>query len=93
MDILLRDIDPDIKLKLERQARRKKLSLNKYVKTILEDYALNPEIRNVDDKYRQFVDKILLQYQSDFQKTKEVLEENTYLLEKIEDLLRQSEEV
>lgn len=92
MDILLRDIEPDIKMKLEKQARGKQLSLNKYLKKILEDYALNPEIRNVDDKYRLFTDKILSKYQNDIEKMNVALEENTYLLQKIEEMLKERED-
>lgn len=90
MDIYIRGIDEEIKVKLERQAKTKGLSLNKYLKIILEDYAVSPNIRNVDDKYKIFTEKTLMAFQEEMRKASEALEENSYILNKIEEILAES---
>lgn len=87
MDIYIRDISAEIKTKLEEQSRQKGMSLNAYCKVILEDYALNPAIRSIDDKYKYFVETLAGAYKNELDKNTEAILENTHLLRKIESVI------
>ena len=49
-EIKIRGLDEDIKSRLVKQAAERKLSLSKYICSILTDYALHPELKNTEDK-------------------------------------------
>ena len=62
MDIYIRNIDPGIKIKLKENAKKKGISLNEYVKNILETAALSIEVTSLDDKYSNLTKELLSIY-------------------------------
>ena len=85
--LYIRGIDQDIKAKLEKEARKKGMSLNKYIINILTDYAINPTLVTQEDKYANLVKDVSGMYQKLLTITREQLSENTHLLKDIKELL------
>ena len=79
-NFLLRNIDSDIKIKLEELAASKHMSLNSFINVILKDYVMSAEIRNINDKYSELFDKLLFLYEQDHEEMKRVISENTETL-------------
>lgn len=83
MDIYIRNIDPGIKIKLKENAKKKGISLNEYVKNILETAALSIEVTSLDDKYSNLTKELLSIYTSIIEKNTSVIAENNYILSKL----------
>lgn len=83
MDIYIRNIDPGIKIKLKENAKKKGISLNEYVKNILETAALSIEITSLDDKYSNLTKELLSIYTGIIEKSTSVIAENNYILSKL----------
>lgn len=83
MDIYIRNIDPGIKIKLKENAKKKGISLNEYVKNILETAALSIEIISLDDKYSNLTKELLSIYTGIIEKNTSVIAENNYILSKL----------
>jgi plasmid stability protein len=83
MDIYIRNIDPGIKIKLKENAKKKGISLNEYVKNILETAALSIEITSLDDKYSNLTKELLSIYTGIIEKNTSVIAENNYILSKL----------
>lgn len=83
MDIYIRNIDPGIKIKLKENAKKKGISLNKYIKNILETAALSIEITSLDDKYSNLTKELLSIYTGIIEKNTSVIAENNYILSKL----------
>lgn len=83
MDIYIRNIDPGIKIKLKENAKNKGISLNEYVKNILETAALSIEITSLDDKYSNLTKELLSIYTGIIEKNTSVIAENNYILSKL----------
>lgn len=83
MDIYIRNIDPGIKIKLKENAKKKGISLNEYVKKILETAALSIEITSLDDKYSNLTKELLSIYTGIIEKNTSVIAENNYILSKL----------
>ena len=54
-DIYLRNLSGDILAKLDTQAKKRGISRNKYMVGILTNYAIAPQVRELDDRYRELV--------------------------------------
>ena len=54
-DIYLRNLSGDILSKLDTQAKKRGISRNKYIVGILTNYAIAPQVRELDDRYRELV--------------------------------------
>ena len=54
-DIYLRNLSGDILAKLDTQAKKRGISRNKYIVGILTNYAIAPQVRELDDRYRELV--------------------------------------
>jgi len=80
MDIYIRNIDPGIKIKLKENAKKKGISLNEYVKNILETAALSIEVTSLDDKYSNLTKELLSIYTGIIEKNTSVIAENNYIL-------------
>lgn len=91
-EILIRGLDDDIKLRLMQQARKKNLSLTKYLCSILTDYALHPEMKNTEDKYTVLAKNMVMLYQEIQKRTNERLAENTYALDRVAGLISDMEQ-
>lgn len=74
MDIYIRNIDPGIKIKLKENAKKKGISLNEYIKNILETAALSIEITSLDDKYSNLTKELLSIYTGIIEKTRALLQ-------------------
>lgn len=83
MDIYIRNIDPGIKIKLKENAKKKGISLNEYIKNILETAALSIEITSLDDKYSNLIKELLSIYTGIIEKNTSVIAENNYILSKL----------
>jgi hypothetical protein len=83
MDIYIRNIDPGIKIKLKENAKKKGISLNEYIKKILETAALSIEITSLDDKYSNLTKELLSIYTGIIEKNTSVIAENNYILSKL----------
>lgn len=83
MDIYIRNIDPGIKIKLKENAKKKGISLNEYVKNILETAALSIEVTSLDDKYSNLTKELLSIYTGIIEKNTSVIAENNYILSKL----------
>ena len=83
MDIYIRNIDPGIKIKLKENAKKKGVSLNEYIKNILETAALSIEITSLDDKYSNLTKELLSIYTGIIEKNTSVIAENNYILSKL----------
>jgi hypothetical protein len=83
MDIYIRNIDPGIKIKLKENAKKKGISLNEYVKNILETAALSIEVTSLDDKYSNLTKELLSIYTGMIEKNTNVIAENNYILSKL----------
>lgn len=83
MDIYIRNIDPGIKIKLKENAKKKGISLNEYVKNILETAALSIEVTSLDDKYSNLTKELLSIYTGIIEKNTNVIAENNYILSKL----------
>lgn len=83
MDIYIRNIDPGIKIKLKENAKKKGISLNEYIKNILETAALSIEVTSLDDKYSNLTKELLSIYTGIIEKNTSVIAENNYILSKL----------
>lgn len=83
MDIYIRNIDPGIKIQLKENAKKKGISLNEYIKNILETAALSIEITSLDDKYSNLTKELLSIYTGIIEKNTSVIAENNYILSKL----------
>ena len=83
MDIYIRNIDHGIKIKLKENAKKKGISLNEYVKNILETAALSIEVTSLDDKYSNLTKELLSIYTGIIEKNTSVIAENNYILSKL----------
>lgn len=83
MDIYIRNIDPGIKIKLKENAKKKGISLNEYVKNILETAALSIEVTSLDDKYSNLTKELLSIYTGIIEKNTSVIAENNYIVSKL----------
>ena len=90
-EILIRGLEDDIKHRLMQQARRKNLSLTKYLCSILTDYALHPELKNTEDKYAVLTKNMAMLYENLQKRTNERLSENTYALDRVAELIHELE--
>lgn len=88
-NIYIRGIDPAVKVKLEKMARQKNLSLNKYIINILTDYTINPTLASQDEKYSNLVKDVTALYQNILESTNEKMAETNHLLRDIKEYLEE----
>ncbi len=81
-DFYIRNMDIETKNKLKQEARKKKVSLNTLVKSILYNHTLSPEIKNMENKYTNLIKDIVSIYKEESMQTKEILEEIKNLIRK-----------
>lgn len=84
-NLYIRGLDPEVKAKLEKMARKKGVSLNKYVTNILSDYVVNPTVKAQEEKFSNLVKDMTGLYQSLLTSTKEVISENTLVLQEVKE--------
>lgn len=88
-DFYIRKLDDEIKTRLARQARENGVSLNKYICSILEDYALHPQLRSTEDRFSALAENMTMLYRELLEKNNRILLENTGMLDAMLPLLEE----
>ena len=78
-EIKIRDLPSDAIAKIDEQARKKHMSRNEYLKRFLCSEVQSPELKNMDGKYGELVDKAL----EEIKECRKVIEENSKLLQEV----------
>ena len=84
----IRGLDEAAVSRLEAFAREKGMSLNKYMCRVLEDHALRPELKAAEDRYTTLANTMTKLYQRLLEQTTDQLAENTLVLQKASEMIR-----
>lgn len=79
-DLYVRGLDAEFKAKLKAIAKKRGVSLNFLIKEILTKYVLSPDVKNIEDKYVNFVKDITAAVLAEQEKNRESIENLTYLI-------------
>lgn len=83
----IRGIDENTYTVLQKEAKRKGISLSELVRQILDHHVSRIEIEAVDQKYRTFVKEQIALYRLDQEDMRELMEKNERLYLQIMELL------
>ena len=89
MENLYLRIEDEIKVKLSKEAKRKGISLNRYVGNLLETFTLSSDIQSLDEKYRLFVKDIFEIMQNQQNELIHALSENTEVILELKQILEE----
>lgn len=89
MENLYLRIEDEIKAKLSKEAKRKGISLNRYVGNLLETFTLSSDIQSLDEKYRLFVKDIFEIMQNQQNELIHALSENTEVILELKQILEE----
>lgn len=66
-DVKIRNLEPYVLSKLTEEAKKKKISREEYMRILLTQAALMPEVKSIDEKYQNLVHELMgrLKYQND----------------------------
>ncbi len=90
-DCYIRNLKPEVKSKLEEQAKSKGISLNEYVKNLLTVFALNNDVKTLDEKYNLLMKDITSIYLNLLEQTTQQIEANTEGFKRVEERLKRLE--
>lgn len=79
-EVKIRNLPPYVLEKLTEEARKKKISREEYIRIILTQNAMMPEVRSLDEKYQNLIHELSgrLKYQNEvLEKAIEIIEENS----------------
>lgn len=79
-EVKIRNLPPYVLEKLTEEARKKKISREEYIRIILTQTAMMPEVRSLDEKYQNLIHELSrrLKYQNEvLEKAIEIIEENS----------------
>ena len=79
-EVKIRNLPPSVLEKLTEEARKKKISREEYIRIILTQTAMMPEVRSLDEKYQNLIHELSgrLKYQNEvLEKAIEIIEENS----------------
>ena len=79
-EVKFRNLPPYVLEKLTEEARKKKISREEYIRIILTQTAMMPEVRSLDEKYQNLIHELSgrLKYQNEvLEKAIEIIEENS----------------
>lgn len=79
-EVKIRNLPPYVLEKLTEEARKKKISREEYIRIILTQTAMMPEVRLLDEKYQNLIHELAgrLKYQNEvLEKTIEIIEANS----------------
>ena len=79
-EVKIRNLPPYVLEKLTEEARKKKISREEYIRIILTQTAMMPEVRSLDEKYQNLIHELSgrLKYQNGvLEKAIEIIEENS----------------
>lgn len=79
-EVKIRNLPPYVLAKLTEEARKKKISREEYIRIILTQTAMMPEVRSLDEKYQNLIHELSgrLKYQNEvLEKAIEIIEENS----------------
>lgn len=66
-DVKIRNLEPYVFSKLTEEAKKKKISREEYMRILLTQAVLMPEVKSIDEKYQNLVHELMgrLKYQND----------------------------
>ena len=66
-DVKIRNLEPYVLSNLTEEAKKKKISREEYMRILLTQAALMPEVKSIDEKYQNLVHELMgrLKYQND----------------------------
>lgn len=73
MELKIRKVDPYVMKRLDEDARKKSISREELIRRILNDYAVRPDIRDMNDKYAALVRDVIEEI-GRLRKTEQLLE-------------------
>lgn len=76
-------VSDELKNKLVASAKDNKLTLNKYINKVLENTALSPEIKSLDEKYQMLFSDVIALYKAVIDEQFKVISENTKMMKEI----------
>lgn len=79
-EVKIRNLQPYVLEKLTEEARKKKISREEYIRIILTQTAMMPEVRLLDEKYQNLIHELAgrLKYQNEvLEKAIEIIEANS----------------
>lgn len=79
-EVKIRNLPPYVLEKLTEEARKKKISREEYIRIILTQTAMMPEVRLLDEKYQNLIHELArrLKYQNEvLEKAIEIIEANS----------------
>lgn len=79
MDVTIRNIDNDVVAKLNSIAKKKKISREKLLRTILTNAALSGEVKDVEEKYEGLVKMLAAAIENNSR----VIEKNTQMIDDV----------
>lgn len=85
--LYIRDLDERTMLTLKERANEMKTTPTNLARTILNQYAVMPQVTAIDEKYRQFTENLMGIYQMNMEELKLLTEKNMRLLEELEAIL------
>lgn len=85
----IRKIDDKVAAALKGMAKEKNMSMEAIARKILSDYVMDPELRAAEDKYITFSDNMINLYAAIAQESKDVIEQNNYMLKKLIGVIEQ----
>ena len=86
-ELKIRRIEDHILARLKEEAQRQNIGLETLARRILEDYALHPEIRKLEDKCERMVRNMTALYRLMTEEMEQALIQNTKMLEKVNDTI------
>lgn len=79
-EVKIRNLPPYVLEKLTEEARKKKISREEYIRIVLTQTAMMPEVRLLDEKYQNLIHELAgrLKYQNEvLEKAIEIIEANS----------------
>lgn len=86
-NLSVRNIDDGVIVKLKQIARQKNMSLESLARDVLTQYAYAPELKEAEDRFLAFSEEIIRIYQSQTKEVTDRLAENTYVLNKLLEII------
>ena len=82
-ELKIRKLPYVVEAKLKEEAKKQGIGVETYVRNLLQQIALHPEIKSTESKYTAFAKEIIALYQKSLEDVVMCVERNNYLLERI----------
>ncbi len=87
----IRDIDENTYAVLQKEAKRRGISLSELVRQILNQYVSRREIETLDQKYRTFVQEQIILYRMDQAEIRQLVTKNEQLYFRLMEIMERME--